>query len=68
MAAGSCVYLPALMPSLGVMAGVVAAGVRPIPGVLSKLAPGVPKPAEVAPTGVLMPARRWAMFSCACCN
>lgn len=61
-------YLPAVSPSLGVMEGVPAIGVTPRPGVRNKLAPGVPKPAGVAPTGVLMPARLCAMFSCACCN
>ena len=60
--------VPVLMPSLGVMEGVAAAGVMSIPGVRSKLAPGVPNPAGVAPIGVLIPARRWAIFSCACCS
>ena len=58
--------LPVLTPSLGVMEGVPAMEVMPRPGVRSKLAPGVPKLAGVAPMGVLMPARLCAMFSCAC--
>lgn len=58
--------LPVLTPSLGVMDGVPPMGVKPRPGVRNKLAPGVPKPAGVAPIGVLMPARLCAMLSCAC--